>query len=441
MIGHSPEQNQKNLFQPLLKEFIDLQHELVLLSDKIDWKTFEKEFVGLYSNTGSPAKPIRLMAGLLILKQLYDLGDETIIPAWISNPYMQYFCGEAHFQWQQPCDPSDLVHFRKRIGPKGIERIFAVSISIHGSSAQSDEICVDTTAQEKNITYPTDVKLQIKIIKGCQKIAMKENLTQRQSYQRTVKKLLLLNRFSHHPTKRKQGLKAQRKIKTIAGRVVRELQRKLPQEKMQAYEQQLGIYKQVLNQKRHDTNKVYSLHEPEVACIAKGKIHKPYEFGSKVALAITKHSNIIVAAVNFTGNPHDIKTLEATLNQHELLTGHRAKAAIVDRGFRGRKMFNGTQIISPDNSIGKTGKQKRNSRIRFKRRAAIEPVISHMKHNFGMIKNYLKGSIGDQINPMMAAAAFNFKSWLNKYRKTFLTFIDNQYNYTLMITIAKYWGS
>lgn len=91
MIGHSPEQKQKNLFQPLLKEFIDLHHELVLLSDKIDWKIFEKEFSCLYSNTGSPAKPIRMMVGLLILKQMYDLGDETVIPAWISNPYMQYF--------------------------------------------------------------------------------------------------------------------------------------------------------------------------------------------------------------------------------------------------------------------------------------------------------------------------------------------------------------
>lgn len=147
-----------------------------------------------------------------------------------------------------------MVHFRKRIGSKGIEIIFGQSISIHGSAAQSDEICIDTTAQEKNITYPTDIKLQIKTIKGCQKIALKKNLEQRECYVLTVKKLLLLNRFSHYPTKRKQVLKAQRKIKTIAGRVVRELERKLSQEKIKAYQQQLSVYKQVLSQKRHDKN-------------------------------------------------------------------------------------------------------------------------------------------------------------------------------------------
>ena len=75
MIGYSPEQNQKNLFQPLLKEFIDLNHELVLLSQKIDWKSLENEFASLYFNTGAPTKPIRLMVGLLILKQVYNLGD------------------------------------------------------------------------------------------------------------------------------------------------------------------------------------------------------------------------------------------------------------------------------------------------------------------------------------------------------------------------------
>lgn len=436
MIGYSPEQNQKNLFQPLLKEFIDLNHELVLLSQKIDWKSLENEFTSLYSNTGAPAKPIRLMVGLLILKQVYNLGDETVIPTWISNPYMQYFCGEAHFQWKMPCDPSDLVHFRKRMGAKGIEKILAQSVLIHGSSAQSDEICIDTTAQEKNITYPTDVKLHVKIIKGCQKIASKENIIQRQSYLRTTKKLLLQNRFAHHPTKRKLARKAQRKIKTIAGRLVRELDRKLSVESIKGYQQQLAIYKQVLKQNRHDSNKIYSLHEPEVACIAKGKIAKPYEFGSKICLAITKHSNIIVGALNFTGNPHDSKTLESILDQHELLTGKRAKAAIVDRGFRGKKIVNGTQIILPDNGSNKSNYEKRKSRIQFRRRAAIEPIISHVKYNHRMIKNYLKGVQGDQINSMMAAAAFNFKSWLNKASQFFLSLFNLPFYGTLPIYIT-----
>ena len=173
------------------------------------------------------------MCGLLILKQLHNLGDESLMPMWISNPYFQYFCGEAHFQHKGPCDPSDLVHFRKRIGEKGIEKILQQSILIHGRDAQQKEISVDTSAQEKNITFPTDVKLQVKIIKKCNTIAKKEGIVQRRSYKRKVKELLLQSRFSTHPKRRKQALKAQRKIKTIASVLIRELERNLNVESLE----------------------------------------------------------------------------------------------------------------------------------------------------------------------------------------------------------------
>ncbi len=113
MIGKSPDQKQRNLFQPLLSEFIDMSHELVLLAQKIDWKHFEQSFSPYYSTTGQPSMPIRFMVGCLMLKRLYNYGDETLTKAWEMNPYMQYFCGEAHFQHHFPCDPSDFVHFRK----------------------------------------------------------------------------------------------------------------------------------------------------------------------------------------------------------------------------------------------------------------------------------------------------------------------------------------
>lgn len=417
MIGKSAIQEQRNLFQPLLKEFIDMRHELVILANEINWKELAEHFSPLYSNTGTPAKPIRMMSGLLILKQLYDLGDETVIPAWISNPYMQYFCGEAHFQWQQPCDPSDLVHFRKRIGEKGIEKIFEQSIRIHGKQGRSEELNVDTTAHEKNITYPTDTKLRRKIIDKCVAIAKKENIELRQSYKFTVKECLLKGRFAHHPKRKKQARAAQRKIKTIASRLVRELYRKLPQEKVSQYESDLELFARVLAQQKNDSNKIYSLHEPTVSCIAKGKVHKPYEFGSKASIATTQNGNIIVAAVSFQGNPHDSKTLEKTLEQHERVTGVKAKSVNVDRGYPGPKTVRGVQIIRPDSGNHHTPYQKQKMRTRFRRRASIEPVISHMKHQYRLLVNYLKGVEGDAINLMMSAAAFNFKSRINKIRQ------------------------
>lgn len=125
MIGKLPDRNQRNLFQPSLVDFIDMGHELVLLADKIDWKYFENEFASLYGSTGLPSVPIRVMVGCILLKQLYNLGDETLVGVWISNPYMQYFCGMSVFQHKFPFDPSDFVHFRKRLGEKGIEKIFS----------------------------------------------------------------------------------------------------------------------------------------------------------------------------------------------------------------------------------------------------------------------------------------------------------------------------
>ena len=75
----------------MLVDFIDHEHELVLLSEKIDWNYFEKEFSPLYSKVGNPSHPIRFMVGCLLLKHLYNLGDETLEKAWIMNPYMQHF--------------------------------------------------------------------------------------------------------------------------------------------------------------------------------------------------------------------------------------------------------------------------------------------------------------------------------------------------------------
>jgi IS5 family transposase len=112
-----------------------MKHELVLLADVIDWKYFEQLFAPLYSKTGRPSVPLRTMIGCLLLKYLHNLGDESLLKAWICNPYMQYFCGESTFQHCAPFDPSDFVHFRKRIGESGIAAIFRHSVELHGKDA------------------------------------------------------------------------------------------------------------------------------------------------------------------------------------------------------------------------------------------------------------------------------------------------------------------
>ena len=422
MIGKSPDREQKHLFLANLMDFIDPRHRLCMLAEAIDWDGFEAGFAPLYSSVGCPAKPVRLMVGLLILKQVCNLADETVMEEWVSNPYFQYFCGETVFRWKFPCDPSDLVHFRHRIGEEGVEKILAASILIHGEEVLNEAVSIDTTVQEKNITFPTDTKLAVKIIKKCRKTAKAEGIELRQSYKFVVKKLLLMAN-SKSPKMAKQRRKAKRHIKTIAGRLVRELRRKLSEPMLAKHGTNIEIFERVLAQKKDDKNKIYSLHTLEVACIAKGKIHKKYEFGSKVSLSTTQKSNVIVAAVSFQGNPNDNKTLEKTLDQQERMTGVRAKNAFVDRGYKSREI-GGTQVIAPGNGKGKTKYEKSKLRKCFRRRAAIEPLIGHSKSDFGMDRNYLKGETGDRINAMLAATASNFKNWMRNALKQLILVLN-----------------
>lgn len=420
MKGKSPNQSQKNIFRPILEEIVNPNHELVVLSHKIEWKTFEDEFSKLYSHTGQPGIPIRMMVGLLLLKRIYNLGDETVMEQWLQNPYFQYFCGESEFQWKYPCDPSDLVHFRKRIGKDGAEKIFQLSVDTRKDEIGTKDLLIDTTAQEKNITYPTDAKLLMKVIRLCNKIAEKENLDQRQNYKRTIKKLMLKQRFAHHPKRKKEAKAALRKLNTIAGRLVRELERKLTEDALEYYFEQLSNCKNIISQKKADKDKIYSLHEPDVACIAKGKAHKKYEFGSKVSFALVPGANIIVGVQNFNGNPNDTVTLKPTLDHVEKISGIKFKNAIVDRGYKGQKQVNGTTIVLPKAPNAKQPYSKTTMRKKCRKRAAIEPVIGHVKHDCRMQRNYLKGNIGNDINAILAAVGFNFRGLLNKIKEEIL---------------------
>ena len=195
-----------------LEDMLSHQHPLFQLSNKINWESFENAFSPLYcNNNGRPAHPIRLMCGLLILKHLRNVSDEMVVFQWSENAYYQYFCGGLEFMPKQPCDASELVHFRNRIGEEGMELILAESIRVntdHDDEDHFDTAFIDSTVQEKNITYPTDAKLHKKIIKNVLKIVHDKSLPLRQSYTRTLKGIYRSQRFRNHPKNRKKALKA-----------------------------------------------------------------------------------------------------------------------------------------------------------------------------------------------------------------------------------------
>ena len=411
-----PKDNQQMSFYSTFREQLDHSHPLYILANEIYWQQFEDAFKPLYSeDKGAPAKPIRLMVSLLILKHVRNLSDESVVEQWAENAYYQYFSGEEVFAAKQPCASTELVEFRKRIGESGVELIFKESIRVNGKDAHENDGTTDTTVQEKNITFPTDSKLHKKIINHCKSIADKESIDLRQSYTQTLKKLTLLQRFRNHPKNKGKAKKADKKIKTIAGRLVRELERKLPA--LNHYQTELELYKKILLQKRDDKQKIYSIHEPQVQCISKGKEHKKYEFGSKASFITTKNSSVIIGAINIPKNDYDAHTLEPAIEQQQRLTGYVLKNNYVDRGYRGVKNVLGTNIIVADNNRNKTAYQKQKLRQGFRRRAAIEPIIGHLKSDYRLSRNFYKGISGDNINVMLAAAAMNFKRMMNKWKR------------------------
>jgi len=124
---------------------LDQRQGLYRLSHEIDWEYFEREYISFYSEKARPAKPIRLMVGLTLLKYIENFSDEVVVERWVQNPYYQYFCGEKLFQWSMPCDPTDFVYFRKRIGEAGAQKILKASLDLHDEQIGEEEVVADTT--------------------------------------------------------------------------------------------------------------------------------------------------------------------------------------------------------------------------------------------------------------------------------------------------------
>lgn len=430
MLKKLPKRPQIQMFQTVLTTFINLDHELCLLAKKIDWDYLEKEFAPLYGTTGRPSVPIRTIVGLLLLKQMYNLGDETVMDRWLENPYWQHFCGEIYFQYKLPFDPSDFVHFRKRIGEDGMKKIFEQSILLFEKDTlrkATKEVRVDTTVQEKNITFPTDRKLYTKVLEYCHRIAKQEGISFKRTYSRQIKDLQHQLRFAKSPKNYRKNQKLLGKFFRIVVKLHNELIDQLTEEQTAPHYDKLQLMYRVLTQERHDTDKVYSLHAPEVKCIAKGKDHKTYEFGNKSSFAYTREVGIIVGAMAFEDNLYDGHTLEPQLEQIKEITGYQPKIAIVDRGYRGQNIIGDTLVVSPKKLKRESYYKRRQRQARQRSRAGVEGLISHLKTDHRMLRNYLSGVLGDKINTLLAASAYNMRKWMRLKREEIIFWLIRFY--------------
>jgi IS5 family transposase len=277
-------------------------------------------------------------------------------------------------------------------------------------------VVVDTTVMEKAIAHPTDSRLYHRARERLVKLAREHGVPLRQSYARKSKQALhKAGRYGHAKQFRRMRREV-KKLKNWLGRVVRDIERKIAGEPLLAevFAESLALARRLLAQTRDSRGKLYSLHAPEVECIAKGKARKPYEFGVKVAVAVPVSTPFVIASQALPGNPYDGHTLYRTLTQCFKHTGEVVRRAFVDRGYAGSD-----QGPTAVHIAGKTRGLTRTLKRKLKRRNAIEPVIGHMKEDGRMDRNWLRGPQGDAMHALLCGAGQNLRLILWKLRLLF----------------------
>ena len=275
--SRKPASETDDLFRSRLENIIDMGHELVRLGEAIDWAFFDDAYDAFYSEEGRPGIPTRM--GVHILKHMFNLSDEGVCDRWVYDPYFQHFCGEEYFQFELPIERSSMTRWRHRIGPQGLEKVFQESLGVaHRTGALRTKdlkrVTVDTTVQEKAITFPTDAKLMHKARQRLVRLAREHGVPLRQSYVRVGKRALIMQGRYRHAKQHKRAGKAMRKLKTYLGRTIRDIRRQTRHdpEVRQAFLRPLWLAQRVMTQKRRDPSpKVYSLHAPEVECLRLGQ--------------------------------------------------------------------------------------------------------------------------------------------------------------------------
>jgi IS5 family transposase len=287
------------------------------------------------------------MAGLALLKHMYDLSDEALCDRWIENPYFQFFCAEEFFQHRLPFDRSSLTRWRQRMGEAKLIALIQESLAVATRTEAMKprdlaRVVVDTTVQPKAVMFPTDAKLLNRARERLVRLAAHVGVELRQSYARVGKLALIKHQRYAHAHQFKRANRSLRKLKTYLGRVIRDIGRRIDgdAELEDIFAQPLSLSRRVLAQdQRQRGPKVYSLHAPEVECIGKGKAHRPYEFGVKVSVATTVHRSkggqFVTHIAALPGNPYDGHTLATIIPAMESMIGNTVERLLADAGYRG----------------------------------------------------------------------------------------------------------
>jgi IS5 family transposase len=309
-----------------------------------------------------------------------------------------------------------MTKWRNRLESKGLEKLLEETIRIGfetGAVKRTSvkKLSVDTTVQEKAISFPTDSKLYHRMRERLVGLAKENGIGLRQSYKRKSNQALIMQGRYSHARQMKRSKREVKNLKNYFGRVMRDIERKVDGDAVLAgkFSEVLKMARRLYDQKRNDKNKLYSLHAPEVECISKGKAHKKYEFGCKVGIVTTSKDNFVIGAMAFHGNPYDGHTLKESISQAEKLGKFTAKEIYVDKGYRKHNYEGDAEVHMARRGMKKL---KRSFRKWLKRRSAIEPVIGHMKNDGRLGRNYLLGKEGDKMNAVLCGAGHNMRKLL-----------------------------
>lgn len=428
---------QTQLWKILLADLVDPRHELVLLAKAMDWDRFEKALEGAYSpDNGRPSCPVRMLAGLTLLRFMYGSSDQQVLDGWVENPYWQFFCGGTFFEHEAPVNQSTLSRWRAKLGERGGEEMLRESLecALRNKVARRgdfERVNADTHVQEKFVRHPTDARLLDRARERLVSVADRLGIRLKRNYRRKGKQML---RKCSGYAKARQLKRLKRGVETMKGflrRVAEELEATpfAPSTPREAalwarMKSDLALSKRLLaqNERTPGRERLYSMHEPQTECIAKGKAHKRYEFGVKSGLVTSSKGNWILGARAFPGNPYDGHTLQAGLEQAERICGVQPKQAFVDLGYR-KSGYEGPCDIQVVNRFRKT---KSRSLLRWwKRRSAIEPVIGHVREDHSREgRCRLAGQLGDTLHALLTAAGFNLRKLMKGLKRLFIVLLS-----------------
>jgi IS5 family transposase len=450
-----PAQEPDGLFKTALERFIDMDHPLVRLADRIDWEGLEEQVAGSFAEAGRPGNGARFMLGMLMLKAMYDLSDEKLWERWPCDPYFQYFTGELYFQHRVPHQRSGLSHWRGRLGEGVLDELLRESLRVaHATGALSGRdmaaVSVDTTVQEKAIRFPTDAGLVYEALVRLGAEARAAGLKLRQSYVRVGKQALIRAGRYGHAKQFKRRNRMIRFLKARLGRVIREIERQTAgdDELAAGFADSLAKAQTIRDQAlvKRAGRKIYSWHAPEVECIGKGKARAPYEFGCKATVTTTngraRGGMFVLHAAALHGNPFDGHTLGRVLAETAEMTGVTPKRVHVDKGYRGHRQDRAVfdpetrRDVPPPWRVFISGRRRLPPALKaeLRRRAAIEPVIGHLKADHRMGRNHLKGRQGDRFNVKMAAVGYNLRRLL-QWLQDFVQFLISLWHAIIRSTV------